>query len=166
MREDTKELINKIVRHIQNVQENCIMLGRKLIDKDQEDVGRKLIYNCFQHDVSKFLGMEWEYLTLSSSKKRLNKNDRFGLTLAVKSHTLSNLHHPEYWGDIHHMPDIYVMEMVCDWKSRSTEFGTSLIDWINKDAAERYKFTKDDEVYKKIIKYVEMLCDTPFNDLK
>ena len=48
------------------------------------------------------------------------------------------------------MPDVYLAEMVCDWASRSAEFGTSLHDWIDGGAMERFGYKKNDKTYKKI----------------
>jgi hypothetical protein len=146
-----------IVRHIRNVQENCIILGEKLIDKGEFDMGRRLIENGFRHDSSKFSGIEWEYMDHYQGGKDTTK-----LKLAVEQHGKTNPHHPEYWSSIHAMPDLYLAELACDWKARSQEFGTSLTDWINDTALDRFKFKKDDEVYKKIMEYVEMLCEKPF----
>jgi len=64
------------------------------------------------------------------------------------------------------MPDIAILEMVCDWKARSEEFGTSLRDWIEESALKRWGFTKEDVIYKKITQYVDMLCEKPFNPVK
>jgi hypothetical protein len=54
------------------------------------------------------------------------------------------------------------MEMVCDWKSRAETFGSSLTDYINNEATKRWKFTKDDAVYKTIMYAVNLLCEKPF----
>ena len=52
--------------------------------------------------------------------------------------------------------------MICDWKSRSEEFGTDLRKWIDESATKRYKFTNEDLVYKKIMYFVDMICEKPF----
>ena len=164
MKDDIKQL-DDIIRHIQLVQENCIILGKRLMDEGEAFLGRMLIHNGFQHDVSKFLGSEWEHMKFVDVKK-LNKEQKICLKLAISDHNQSNEHHPEFWGSIKFMPDVYVAEMVCDWKSRSTEFGTSLEDWINEEATKRFEFDKNDEVYKKIMKFVDLLCKPPFTEVK
>ena len=75
---------------------------------------------------------------------------------------MTNRHHPCYWGGIKYMPDVNIAEMTCDWKARANEFGTDLREWIDKHATKKYKFTKKDEVYKKIEKFVNLLLEKPF----
>lgn len=153
--------IDMIARHIRNVQDNCLTLGKKMIVLGHVDIGRKLIANGFIHDNSKFYATEFEnldhYTGLDSTPERKLK-----LQLAVSQHNQSNPHHPEYWGKIQDMPSVYLAECVCDWKSRAEEFGTSLMDWVNGGAMKRFKFTKEETVYIEIVKYSELLCDKPF----
>lgn len=63
------------------------------------------------------------------------------------------------------MTDIDLCEMICDWKSRSEEFGTDLRKWIEENATKRFKFSLEDEVYKKIMYFVDMLCEKPFSNV-
>lgn len=163
--ENDLKALDNIIRHIKLVQDNCILLGKRLIERNEPYLGRMLIYNGFQHDVSKFIGSEWDYMTLTNVKK-LNKEQKLGLKISISDHCRSNDHHPEYWGKIQDMSDVAICECVCDWKARSSEFGTSLNDWIHEEAMKRFNFDKDDEVYSKIIKYVEILCDTKFEEIK
>lgn len=156
--------VDAIVRHVQNVQDNCIILGKKLIERGDIDLGAALIKNGFLHDSSKFSGIEWDNMTpLTTIDER---SEKVKLKMAIHHHSKTNSHHPEYWNGIKNMPDIAIVEMVCDWKSRSEEFGTSLRDWIEESAIKRWNFTKNDEVYKKIIEYVDMICEKPFSQIK
>jgi hypothetical protein len=148
--------IMKIVSHVQEVQRNCIILGERLSAKGEFKLARQLIANGFLHDNSKFFAVEFEGLEPSNP-------DQKELQLAIRQHNQSNMHHPEYWdGGIHGMPRVEIAEMVCDWKGRSSEQGTSLRDWIHNEAMKRYKFKSSDEVYKTIMEFVGMLCDPPF----
>jgi hypothetical protein len=52
--------------------------------------------------------------------------------------------------------------MVSDWKSRSEEFANSLRDWIKDYAMPTWKFNEKDQVYKDIMRYVDILCEKPF----
>jgi len=156
--------VEAIVRHIQNVQDNCLILGKKLIDRGEIELGVGLIRNGFMHDLSKFSGVEWDNMTpLTTIEER---NEKVKLKIAIQHHSKTNSHHPEYWNGIKNMPDIAILEMVCDWKARSEEFGTSLRDWIEESALKRWEFTKEDFIYKKIIQYVDMLCEKPFSAIK
>lgn len=151
--------IEFIARHIRNVEDNCLLLGKKLIESREIDLGHKLIANGYVHDASKFHGIEFEYLSINNPTE---ENKTLKLKLAVHHHNTTNSHHAEFWGGIKNMPTVYLCEMVADWKARSEEFGTSLRDWIDGQATKRYDFTKDDKVYKQIMEYVNLLCQTPF----
>jgi hypothetical protein len=88
------------------------------------------------------------------------------LKMAIIHHNQTNEHHPEHWQGIKNMPSVFVAEMVADWKARSEEFGTSLREWIDEAATKRFGFTKEDDIYKEIIKYVDMLCQKSFEQIK
>jgi hypothetical protein len=156
--------IEFVARHIRNVEDNCLFLGKKLIESGRIDLGHKLIANGYVHDASKFGGIEFEYLSLTTNGAEEDK--KLKLKLAIHHHNTTNPHHPEYWaGGIKEMPDVYVAEMVADWKARSEEFGTSLRDWIEESATKRFGFTKEDNVYKEIMGFVDLLCQPPFENL-
>src|SRR5450755_1045681 len=95
----------------------------------QEHIDNLVRHIGLVHDASKFHGIEWEYLHKTGEVPA----DR--LQLAVEHHRRTNEHHPEYWGGIDNMPEIFVAEMVCDWYARSQEFGTDLRVWIRGQAS-------------------------------
>lgn len=159
------EYLDITIRHIQTVQQNCIILGKKLIDEGDFRLGKMLIYNGFQHDVSKFIGIEWDYLPLGLEKKP-NKEKRANFLNALKQHQETNCHHPEYWEDIHNVPDVYLAEMICDWKARSSEFGTDLRKWIDEEATVKYSFKKSSDTYTKLMYYVDLLCGEVFKNIE
>jgi hypothetical protein len=105
--------------------------------------------------------VEWDVIVLNNRSNLL--------ATAVEQHNHSNPHHPEYWGSvgvgIHKMDEVHVAEMCCDWKARSSKFGTSLRDWIDDEAMSRYGFTKSDPVYARIQRFVGMILDEPFKRL-
>jgi|ERR1017187_9736593 hypothetical protein len=154
--------IDFIARHIRNVEDNCLLLGKKLIERGEITLGHKLIANGYVHDASKFHGIEFEYLSLANPGTEEDK--KLKLKMAVHHHQTTNPHHPEYWGGIKEMPSVYIAEMAADWKARSEEFGTSLRDWIEERATKRFDFTKEDKVYKEIMEYVNLLCQTSFTN--
>lgn len=154
-RKNQQTKLDDLIRHIDHVRDNCMLLGERLIADGKADLGRLLIANGFIHDNSKFYGVEWDYLNDSNDDPEL-------LKIAIHQHNNTNKHHPEYWGGIDQMPKLYIAEMICDWKARATEFGTSLKDWIDEGAAEKFNYTKDSDIYRKLIYYAQMLCDTPF----
>jgi len=150
------ERIRHLMRHIHNVQENCVLLAEKMIANGEFKLARQLIANGLIHDQSKMSGIEFDNLTGDNSDKLL-------LVAAIKQHNSTNDHHPEFWDKgIHGMPKVYVAEMICDWKARSSEMGTDLREWLNGEAMKRFVFTKDDSIYKTMMEFVDMLLIPAF----
>ena len=144
--------IETVLNHIQNVQRNCYKLGLKLIKLGEIELGRNLIANGQIHDNSKFKGIEFEHLFYGSPI----------LMDVVKHHSSTNPHHPEFHGKIQSMPELYLIELVCDTTARSAEFGSDIRLWFKEEATKKYKFSMDDEVGQKITYYLDMLLDKPF----
>lgn len=151
-----REHLDNLIRHIDLVREACTLLGKRLMDQGRGEFGRLLIAAGFQHDVTKFFGIEWRYLHAGRDVPKEQ------LELAIKQHTETNLHHPEYWGGVEKMPELAVAEMVCDWYARSQEFGTSLRDWIKQNAIDRFKIDLESEQYKWITNFVNILLEDHF----
>lgn len=149
-----EEKIKYIQKHIENVQRNCKEIGMILVGLGQTKLGLIVISNGQIHDNSKFRGFEFAHLF---------PNDPL-LYEAVKQHQSRNPHHPEYWANgIHDMPEEYIIEMVCDWSARGSEFGTDVYDWIKDEATKKYNFKIDDEIGKKITHYLGLLLSRPFS---
>lgn len=149
---ETYEKIEHVLNHIQNVQRNCYKLGLKLIKAGEIELGRNLIANGQIHDNSKFKGIEFDHLFYGDDI----------LKEVVKHHASTNQHHPEYWGSIHKMPEVYVAEMVCDCASRSAEQGSDLRHWFRDKATEKYGFTMDEPIGIYIQKFLNLLLEPPF----
>jgi len=158
------EKIRAVARHIRNVEDNCFLLGEKLILGGEIDLGKQLIANGFIHDASKFHGIEFEYLSTGNPTE---EHAKLKLKLAIHHHQKTNPHHPEAWsGGIKDMPDVYLAEMACDLKARSEEFGTNFREWINDSATTKWNFKKEDKVYQDLMRYVDMICQKPFEQIK
>ena len=158
---DILKKLQRVQRHIALVQKAAGLLVERLLDTDDEEqklFAIHLMAKVMEHDQSKFIGIEWEALHIGADPEMLK--------LAHKQHVATNDHHPEYWNGINNMPEICIAEMVCDWKTRSDEMGTGLRDWIKNDAAERFGFSLKGTTYKKIKKYVDLLLDEPFKEIK
>lgn len=146
-----------LLRHIQNVREDCLLLGERLIEQGEEKDGRDLIANGLIHDNSKLRGIEWLYL--HGDVKDTNPT---AFKLAAYQHIHTNPHHPEYWHGIDNMPDVYIAEMVCDWKARSNEFGNDFWEWVRTEGVRKYEFSTSGRVYKLIKKYAELVFEPKF----
>lgn len=151
-----EEYIDNLVRHIELVRGATLLLGKRLMAQGRKEFGRILIGNGFNHDASKFAGIEWEYLHAGSDVPR----DK--LELAVRQHVYTNPHHPEYWGGLENTPEIYVAEMVADWYARSMEFGTSLRQWIKDTAVEKYRIVPGSQHEQWIKNFVDLLLQDYF----
>ena len=148
--------LDNLVRHIELVRNACLLLGRRLMAQGRKEFGRILIARGFVHDASKFFGIEWEYLHAGRDVPKEQ------LELAIKQHTRTNPHHPEYWGGFENMPEITVAEMVCDWYARSQEFGTGLREWITNVAIERYRINRETESFRQVEKFLDLLLEDHF----
>ena len=151
-----QEHLENLVRHIDLVRGACLLLGKRLMSLGRHEFGRILIAHGFRHDVSKFSGIEWDYLHAGRDAPK----DQ--LELAIKQHVRTNSHHPEYWGGFANMPEIAVAEMVCDWCARSQEFGTGFREWITTQAVERFQIDVDGEQYNWVNRFVSILLEDHF----
>jgi hypothetical protein len=149
--------LDDLVRHIELVRGACLLLGKRLMAQGRCDFGRLLVARGFTHDASKFSGIEWDYLHAGPNVPAEL------IELAMRQHTRTNPHHPEYWGGFENMPEISVAEMVCDWYARSAEFGTGLRDWIRTTAIERYQIDTDGERFRWVQDFVNLLLEHSFH---
>lgn len=153
--DDLKHLHN-ILRHINNVRDNCELLGERLVNSGEVQTGIDLIGLGQIHDYSKIHNLsEFKYL----------RDCYYGkpeFDVALTSHVTTNLHHPEAWHGIEEMPRVYVAEMVCDWKSRASEFGSDVIDWVKERATKKFGFSTRGKVYKEIKEFFSILLDKSF----
>jgi hypothetical protein len=152
-----RKRLDALIRHCDNVRENTILLGERLIEKGESDFGRRLIANGFIHDHSKFSGIEWQYL-----HGDIKESDPANFLLAAQHHTTHNPHHVEHWGHINEMPRIYVAELTCDIVARSQEFGQDVREWLNSKGIVGYKITKNSKKYRDICGFLQLLLDKPF----
>lgn len=150
------EHLDSILRHIGRVQENCLLLARRLQDNNEHDFARQLIANSMIHDNSKFSGVEFLFLRDGVDPEKFK--------LALDQHQIANPHHPEYWdGGIKEMPRIYLCELVADITARSQEFGSDLRDWFKDKAMKKYKITSSCRVYKEIKDFIDLLLEKKFS---
>lgn len=152
--------LQKVMDHIDCVRNNCVKLGKALIDSGESHIGLCLIQRGYRHDNSKFAGIEWKYLRAEHTKE-----DSF--RLALENHQASHSHHPEFFSEgIDGMSDLDIAEFVCDTVARSNGFGSDYREWIKGPAAKRFDFSTKGPFYKKIKKYTDLLLDTSFGDKK
>ncbi len=153
-----KEIVQKNIKstlaHIERVRNNCLILANFLIEKGDFHTAIELISNSLTHDVSKFADYyEREFFIFGdeSHKKEL-----------IERHRLQNLHHPESWAGVQEIRDVFVMEMASDLKARSEEKGTDLRKWIDEEFTVRHNFKVGDRFHQKLMSYIDILCEPPF----
>jgi len=153
----TLEHIENLTRHLDLVREGCLLLGKRLIEKGEDQLGVQLIARGYRHDNSKFFGIEFDYL--HNGPDTPDKE----LRLAIDTHQSHNDHHPEFWPNgIEDMSRIHVAEMLVDWYARAQEFGTSLREWIDKTAIDKYDIGKRSKHHKWIKEFVDLLLQDSF----
>ena len=104
------------------------------------------------HDESKFREPEktpyvwrtWQsYCTLNNLPFQYPEGMEQQVRDAIFHHITHNRHHPEWHPDPDEMNEIDLIEMVCDWKSMSQEFGDkSPIGWADKVLGRRFHFSQ------------------------
>lgn len=161
----TIEKIRSITRHMRNVEDSCLILGEKLIGRGEIQLGKNLIANGFIHDASKLHGIEFEFMSPG-----INTNEetaKLKMKMAIQQHRSVNPHHVEYWNSkIENMPDVFLAELCCDLKARSEEFGSSFIDYIEECVEKKWNINKESKTYKRILDFVGLLCEIPFQEIK
>jgi hypothetical protein len=131
-------------------------MGKRLITQGRKDLGRLLIMRGHMHDVSKFTGIEWDFLHVGPD---VNHTD---LDHAVKQHVRTNSHHPEYHGGVENMTPLDIAEMCADWYARAQEFGTDLRLWVRNEAVDRFKIDLKSQEWAWIQECIDLLLKDSF----
>lgn len=151
--ESDQEHFLSVKRHIEKVQYNCGLVAEAL--KEEPKFARTLIANSYLHDNSKFYGIEWHYL-----RQDVKESNPKLFEMALEQHQQTNPHHPEYWaGGIREMPSIYLAELACDWKTRSEDLGTNLMEFVKGPAADKFGYNTKCKVYQEIKRYIDLLLE-------
>lgn len=172
--EDKLEQLNDIMTHVGFVVQAGHKLVKELFILGEDDDALQLLERILVHDTSKsykdeFYGMSQYSKAVESLKDPNISKVNDGKMVAIKLHWERNDHHPEYWTndelpnnltaddplEVDDMPKYAIMEMCCDWYSRSLQFGTNVMDFYNIRAKKRWNFTLNQQ--KMIEKYLELL---------
>lgn len=79
---------------------------------------KELIENIKNHDASKYSEEEFEPYAKHFFGINKGKKEDPDFDAAWKHHYTVNKHHPQFW-DGKDMPNVYILEMICDWMSFS-----------------------------------------------
>jgi len=155
--------LNNLQRHIRKVQDAIQILSERLIARGEIDFSKIILANSMTHDLSKFGGIEWEYLVKEDSQIDMDGDK---LEMAIYQHVMTNDHHPERWGGIDHMPREAIAEMVCDLYARSQEAGTDLMKYIKEVFVKKHNMSFKGKGYKTMKFFMDILVDKPLKPLQ
>ena len=150
MDEKIRKFIHDTIRHKQLVLESGKILSDYLMAQGEFELSLALLKRCATHDDSKFDYeeiMSFVCIPDNNGMKDPNvKMDDF-MKKAIQLHWKNNSHHPEHHADIMDMSLLDLLEMACDCYSRSLEFGTNLLEFI--DIRQTTRFQMPVELYEK-----------------
>ena len=157
---------NSVQRHVKDTlihkelfTRSCRKMVMHLYDLGRDEDALKLARRCIIHDNSKlendeigmFSKIPTEDMECNKPHGELCDDDKKLIAL----HWSRNSHHPEFFDDYHQMEEVDIIEMCCDWHSRTIQFGTELIPYLLNTQRKRFGF--DDEFFAKILEYCEFL---------
>lgn len=158
-------MANNIHKHIKNTLrhkrffiDSCLVMIDYLFDCGRENEALELAQRCSMHDHSK---LDWEevelFVQLPEEKPQHNVANELteDQQKLIELHWKHNRHHPEFFTSYTKMSEIDIMEMVCDWHSRSKEFNNSFPLYLKTIPKKRFGF--DDVFYHKVLTYCKVL---------
>ena len=74
---------------------------------------------------------------------------------AIELHWKNNRHHPEFFSDPENMSKLDILEMICDWHSRSVQYGTDLREFVKIRQENRFQFPEN--MIKTIWFYIDVI---------
>lgn len=155
-----------------------------IIESIDEDFNG-LISIANDHDASKFEDIErlpyifitWKYYAADNGIPfEISDSMKNKMADATLHHILNNKHHPEYWSNkedvklndkdrdkpsdkiviAYTMPNIYIGEMLADWKAVGEERGNTVRSWFDSNNGKRWKFSPSQEkLINKVINEIE-----------
>jgi hypothetical protein len=150
--------IKDTIEHKKLVMDIGFEMSVYLFNNGKKDLASQLINRVIVHDNSKFDDEELYGLASISNKSALtNPNVLLSNSQEeiVKLHWKNNRHHPEYFDDITDMTEVDILEMCCDWYSRSVQYNTDLLDFVYIRQNNRFHFP--DDMFDMILNYCKIL---------
>ncbi|MEG0021545.1 MAG: DUF5662 family protein [Bacilli bacterium] len=159
MNEDIEKFLDDTITHKIYVLESAKILYKYLLNNGDFDLAIELLKRCAKHDDSKFEYEEiFSFISIPKNNDGMkNPNtemDEF-MKKAIRVHWKNNRHHPEYHNDLNNMTELDILEMACDCYSRSIQFGTDLLKFIEIRQNERFNLPID--IYEKYKFYCTIL---------
>lgn len=159
MNDKIKKVLIDTMIHKQLVLQSCWKMGKYFLATGEKNKAFEIIERGWAHDNSKFSINELEALAQinddQAAMRHAGKQLPDHMKEYLKLHYRNNTHHPEHWEDVSQMPEMDVVEMVCDWYARSVQFETDLIEFAKTRQENRFHFPP--EMFKKILELCEVL---------
>ena len=135
--------------HKQYVKKTCSKLADYLEKEGEFESAKLLRKRAKVHDNSKifckkelyaFASIINDKTSLSDASVKLSED----LIVAIKLHWSHNRHHPEYFENPdEEMTELDIMEMCCDWYSRSKQYKTNFLEFVKERQDNRFKFSEE-----------------------
>lgn len=147
--------------HKQYILQSGHILIIHLLKTGRREEAIELTKRLAEHDNSKVLSDELDYIMKLECNKKSFTDANYCLTDAerkvIEKHWQHNPHHPEFHKNYSDMTELDIMEMVCDWHSRSVQYKTDLISFVKTRQENRFRFPED--MFRKILAYCEVLIE-------
>lgn len=151
--------IQDTIIHKKYVLDSALKMFAYLCSIDKEDLGVELLKRAAVHDNSKFEDEELYLLSRLSDSHEAFTDPKYTLSenqkKSIQLHWQHNSHHPEFYEDPSQMSELDILEMVCDWHARSSQYDTDLLEFVETRQKNRFNF--EPKMYKKIIKYCKII---------
>lgn len=159
--ENKLKQLNDIGEHKVYVLKCSTALANYLMKHNREQDALNVMKRAFEHDFSKlnkdeFYGMAKfadDMQALKDPKAKTSTEKEYYINI----HRSRNKHHPEYWENLKEMTELDIMELACDWCSRSEQFQTNVIEFLETRQETQFHFPKD--AYENIKKYLLIITD-------
>lgn len=149
-KEKYTEYINNHIKAVQEAYETAINGFKAVFPEVYEDDKQvfQLSINLQHHDRSKFDENEFWYYAMrffpvngiDPESEKVKKDFKIGWL----HHVHNNAHHPNHWALVDdnkviliNMPDIYIIEMLCDWMAMSKYYNSTTMKYWESDSAKK-----------------------------
>lgn len=152
--------LNDIGQHKIYVLKCSIALANYLMKNNREQEALNIMKRAFEHDFSKLTDEEFYGIAKFADEMQITKdsnNISEEKEYYINLHRDNNKHHPEYWTNIHDMTELDIMELACDWCSRSEQFNTDVIEFLEDGQKTRFHFPE--HIYNNIEKYLLIITE-------
>lgn len=157
--------LNDTIIHKKYFLDSALMMANYLNKINEGELALGLLVRAMQHDNSKLEGTELQhFLELNALEKKLTEEGIWEVPKGIikdliSEHWKNNRHHPEHFEDVSKMSELDIIEMVCDWHSRSCQFRNDLIAYVDEQQRVRFNFPQD--MFQKIRGYCLIISELP-----